>query len=78
MKAESFDILKEKLSKSYRKYGDKHCLTVMGAEGIRQYTGNEVADEIEQETPFGIKCIHRLIGLAIDLLDRKKINFPTE
>jgi hypothetical protein len=75
MKAQSFKILKDKLVKSYRKYGDKPCLTVMDAQGGRQYTGNEVANEIQNETEFGIKCINNLIGLTIDLLSRNKMTW---
>lgn len=75
MKPESFDILKEKIVKAYRKYGDKACLTHMGADGIRQYTGNEVADEIENETPFGVHCIFTMLQLTIDLLSRDKMKY---
>ena len=75
MKSESFNILKKKLVKTYRKYGDKACLTVMDAQGGRQYTGNEVANEIEQETPFGVDCINTLIGLTVDLLARDKMTW---
>ena len=78
MKAESFDILKEKLVKTYRKYGDKACLTIMGANGIKQYTGNEVANEIEQETEFGVNCIHTLIGLTVDLISRDRMKYEVK
>lgn len=71
MKAQSFKLLKDKLAKSYRKYGDKTCLAV----GDISYTGNEVANEIEKETEFGIKCINTLIGLTIDLLARNKMTW---
>lgn len=71
MKAQSFKILKDKLIKAYRKYGDKTCLVV----GDMSYTGNEVANEIQQETEFGIKCINNLIGLTIDLLARNKMTW---
>lgn len=75
MKAQSFKILKDKLVKDFRKYGDKACLTVMGADGVKQYTGNEVANEIQNETEFGINCINTLIGLTIDLLSRNKMTW---
>ena len=75
MRSETFNILKKKLVKTYRKNGDNACLTVMGADGIKQYTGNEVADEIERETKFGIECINTLIGLTVDLLSRNKMTW---
>lgn len=73
MKSESFNILKKKLIKTYRKKGDNACLTVMDAEGGKQYSGNQIADAIEQETPFGVECINTLIGLTVDLLSRNKM-----
>ena len=75
MKAESIDILKAKVIATYRKHGDKPYLTIMDADGIRKYTGNEVADEIEQETAFGVDCINKLIQLTIDLLSRDKMKY---
>ncbi len=75
MKQEAIELLKTKIIKSYRKYGDKLCLFVMDAQGGHQYTGNEVADEIQNDTPFGVECIHTLIGLTIDLLSRNKIEY---
>jgi hypothetical protein len=75
MKTESFDILKEKLVKAYRKYGNKSCLFVMDAEGGKQFSGNQVADEIEQETPFGVNCIFTMLQLTIDLLSRDKMKY---
>lgn len=75
MKSETFNILKKGLVKTYRKTGDKPCLTVMDAQGGKQYTGNEVANEIEQETEFGVSCIYNLIGLTVDLLKRNKMTW---
>jgi hypothetical protein len=75
MKAQSFKILKNKLVKDFRKKGDNACLTVMGKDGVKQYTGNEVANEIQNETEFGINCINTLIGLTIDLLSRNKMTW---
>ena len=71
MKAESLDILKAKIVATYRKRGDSPYLTTCD----RTYSGNEVADEIEAETEFGVKCIDNLIQLTIDLLARDKMKY---
>lgn len=71
MKLESVEILKEKLIRTYRKHGDEPYLRT----STRTYTGNEVADEIEQETEFGVKCIDTIIQLTIDLLARDKMKY---
>jgi hypothetical protein len=73
MKAESVDIIKEKLVKTLKKYGDKACLFVMDATGGKQYTGNELATEIENETPFGVDRIFDILHLTIDLMSRDKM-----
>jgi hypothetical protein len=75
MKAQSFKILKDKLVKTYRRYGDKACLTTMDAQGSHQYTGTQIANAIEQETEFGMKCIDNLLTLTIDLLARNKMTW---
>lgn len=75
MKPRTLAILKEKLVKTYRKKGKNHCLTVMDANGGRQYTGNQVAEEILNETEFGVNCMYTVMGLAVDLLSRDKLTF---
>lgn len=47
----------------------------MDASGGKQFSGNEVANEIEQETEFGVNCINTLMGLTIDLLSRNKMTW---
>jgi hypothetical protein len=71
MKQQSFKIIKDKLVKTYRKHGDVFML----ADSKRTYTGNEIANEIEQETEFGMGCINNLIGLTVDLLSRNKMTW---
>jgi hypothetical protein len=75
MKSETFNILKKKLVKTYRKKGNDVCLFVKDASGGKQFSGNEIADAIEQETEFGVNCINTLIGLTVDLLSRKKMTW---
>ena len=63
--------LKERLAKTYRAYGDKVMLLSPGV-GKCSWTGNEIADEIENETEFGVKQMHKLLNLTIDLVSRDK------
>lgn len=68
--------LKNLLVGTYRKIGDKRAL--VHKEGNKSsWTGNELADEIEKESVIGVKQIHLLLNLTIDLLKRGKINTPT-
>jgi hypothetical protein len=71
MKAESIDILKQKIIRTYRKHGDEPYLRT----NARIYTGNEIAEEIEKETEFGVECVNKLIQLTIDLLARDKMKY---
>jgi len=71
MKIESIDILKQKIIRTYRKHGDEPYLRT----NARIYTGNEIAEEIEKETEFGVECVNKLIQLTIDLLARDKMKY---
>ena len=75
MKAESMEKLKQLMVATYRKFGDEKALLLKGK---RSYTGNEIADEIENETEFGIKMVDNMIQLTIDLLKRDKINMSVD
>lgn len=74
MKQESIETLKTKIATNFRKHGDKQALIVMDR-NPRTYTGNQVADEIEQETEFGVECIDTVINLTVDLLSRDKMKY---
>jgi hypothetical protein len=75
MKQESIDKLKQQMIKTYLKFGDEKALLIKGK---KLYTGKEIAEEIQNETEFGIHVINNMIQLAIDLVKRDKINFnPT-
>lgn len=65
----SLNKLKNVVSETYHKYGDKKILIV----GKTSYSGNEIAQEIKNNTEFGIKQISKLINLSIDLISRNKI-----
>lgn len=62
---------KTQIADTYRKYGNEVCLKVNGG---KTYTGKEIADEIENETEFGIETMFSLIRLSIDLVKRDKIH----
>lgn len=64
--------LKKELVKTYREFGDEEAMLIRGKES---YTGNEIANEIEKETEFGIEMVSTLLNLTIDLLNRNKINY---
>ncbi len=65
--------LKQKAIETYLKYGDDKALVIKGK---RTYTGNEIADEIINETDFGIDVVNKIMQLSIDLLKRDKVNLP--
>ena len=70
MNVDSIDKLKSSMISTYKKFGDKKALITGG----RSYSGNEIAQEIENETEFGIGIIDNMIQLSIDLVSRDKIN----
>jgi hypothetical protein len=74
MKQESIDKLKQQMIETYLKFGDEKALLIKGK---KLYTGKEIAEEIQNETEFGIHVINNMIQLAIDLVKRDKINFNT-
>jgi hypothetical protein len=62
--------IKKTMIDTYKKYGDEKVLT----RGRYSYTGNQLANEIENETEVGINMINSILKLTIDLLKRDKIN----
>lgn len=70
MSVESFDKLKQSLIATYQKFGDDKALIRNGL----SYSGNQISNEIENETELGIELIDSIIKLTIDLLSRDKIN----
>lgn len=63
--------LKSLMVSTFRKKGDKDALIFKGK---RRFTGNEIANEIEKESPIGIDMANTLLQLTIDLLMRDKLN----
>jgi len=63
--------LKDKTISTYRKFGDDKAVLLKGK---RSYTGHEIANEIENETEFGVRMLNNLLSLTIDLISRDKIN----
>lgn len=70
----SVDILKQHLIDRYRKIGDDKAISTKG----RSYSGNQMADEIENETEFGIQSIKSLISLTIELVSRDKLKIDED
>lgn len=70
MKSESIEQLKQNMVETFRKYGNEIALRTKG----KTFTGNEIANEIENETEFGIESLNSAIRLTIDLLKRDKVN----
>lgn len=70
MKLESLDQLKENLVKTYQRYGEDKMITTRG----KSWSGIELAQEVENETEFGVELINTMINLTIDLVKRDKIN----
>lgn len=71
MKTETIEALKQKITTTFRKKMDKKGLLVRGG---KMYSGNEIADEIENETPIGVETLNSIIQLTLDLINRDKIN----
>jgi hypothetical protein len=65
--------LEEKLKKlmisTYEKIGDKVI-----SRGMDPITGDQIAEEIRNDTDIGIKYYKSMIALTIELLMRDKIN----
>lgn len=66
----SFTNLKKSISDTYIKYGDKKAFIL----GRKSYSGNEIANEIKNNTEFGIRQVCMLLNLSIDLISRNKIS----
>lgn len=63
------DDLQKEVSETYRKYGDQKALIV----GRDTYTGNQIADEVEKGSEFGLDVLTKLLDLTIDLVKRQKL-----
>lgn len=78
IKPESIEQIKSFMVTTYRKIGDKKALITKNYIGFEtsknSYTGNEIADEIQNETGLGIAIINGLLRLSADLLSRDKLN----
>jgi hypothetical protein len=70
MKVESLEQLKQSLITTYQRYGEGKIIASHG----KSWSGVELAQEIENETKFGVELIEMMINLTIDLVKRDKIN----
>lgn len=75
MKDESIKKLKQAMVSTYQRYGSETACVVRGG---RSYTGHEIADEIENETDFGLTFLESILKLTIGLIKRDKINVGCE
>jgi hypothetical protein len=66
MEKETKDLLIE----VYKKFGENKGLLLRGK---NSYTGNEVAEEIANETKVGMDIYKSIISLTCDLLSRQKL-----
>ncbi len=62
------ESLKSNISNYYRGYGDGTVLY----KGEESYTGNQIANDVDNETEFGIEMVNNLINLTLDLITRGK------
>lgn len=67
---EVYQKLKDVVATKYRSYGDKISLVTLGIGEKNEYTGIELANEIENQTEFGQKLVHNLVLLSLDLVTR--------
>jgi hypothetical protein len=74
---EAYQNLTKVVASHYRGFGDKIVLQILQI-GKNQYTGNELADEVEAQTEFGQKLINNLVLLALDLVSRGKETLVNE
>ncbi len=70
MKTETLETLKQKMIATFRKKGDDKMLVT----GRKSYSGNEIANEVENETEFGVDTLNKIIQLSLDLISRDKIH----
>ena len=75
LKANVLDNLINTMVADFRSKGDTVMLQTL-CMGKSQYTGNELADEIENGTEFGQELVNNLVLLTIDLVARGKETLP--
>lgn len=68
---EAYENLCRVVASHYRGYENKVALQVLRI-GKNEYTGNELADEIEAKTEFGQQLVNNLVILSLDLVSRGK------
>jgi hypothetical protein len=62
------ESLKLNVSSYYRSYGDNTVLY----KGEESFTGNQIADSVDNEDEFGIEMVNNLVSLTLDLIARGK------
>lgn len=77
LKAGVLENLINTMVTDFRSKGDTVILQTL-CMGKSQYTGNELADEIENFTEFGQELVNNLVLLTIDLVARGKESIETK
>lgn len=68
---EAYNSLIEQLVSDARAYGDEVVITSLGL-GKCTWTGNELADEVQNGTDFGKEVVNGLLSLTLELVVRGK------
>lgn len=68
---EAYNSLIDQLVKDARAYGDEVVITSLGL-GKCTWTGNELADEVQNGTEFGKEVVNGLVSLTLELVQRGK------
>lgn len=68
---EGYKSLVKQMISDARAYGDETVISTLGL-GKCTWTGNELADEIENETDFGKDVVNGICSLSLELIQRGK------
>jgi hypothetical protein len=68
---EGYKSLIAQMVSDARAYGDEVVISTLGL-GKCTWTGNELADEIQNETDFGKNVVNGLCSLTLELVQRGK------
>lgn len=68
---EAYNSLIDQLVSDARAYGDEVVITSLGL-GKCTWTGNELADEVQNGTDFGKEVVNGLVSLTLELVQRGK------
>lgn len=70
---EELNKIKALLISEFEKKGDEKVLV----SGNTTYTGNQIIEEINNQTEFGVNVIGNILRLSLNLLERGKETYPS-